>query len=216
MAHIVNRWNDLKTSSRTLLIVGILIAVAGVCLMMFPVAAPFLKDKYPLLEIFEMPSRDWRLWVMYGIGIVTAIFLWNLFRRIKQQQITEAVVLTVVVLLIVTSMVQVYYVPKLDQLKSVKVAAEKTKSLVASGGSIAFFYGRSDYGWNFYLNQPKIPVIKTVEQLNRHENRYDVIISMERYLGGLQELINQNRYEVSSIERVGKRRFMILKLTASI
>jgi hypothetical protein len=97
-----------------------------------------------------------------------------------------------------------YYIPATDTFKSVRLAAEKVNTLMPTGGSVAFFHGRYNEGWNFYLKRLVIPVVNA-QELQKKE--FDVVIVKKRYLEESEKL---SSYTAAAHIRVGGDIFYLL------
>jgi 4-amino-4-deoxy-L-arabinose transferase-like glycosyltransferase len=210
IAHILAKWDGLDKCSTWVRIVGILALVVGIALLIFPSSLPLLKDKYSVLKIFPLSVTDWRLWAIYGSGILAAATLWKGFDLARRRQNVRACRLIAIALLVLFGMYQIYYIPCIEPVKSVKQACEEMKTILPADGTIAFYKKRYDNGWNFYLNRAEIPVI-TVEELKQNQPRFDVILLRKKHLQEFQAMIPQNNYQIASIAPVGSKEFVLLK-----
>ncbi|MCP4668895.1 MAG: glycosyltransferase family 39 protein [Deltaproteobacteria bacterium] len=212
LAHIVARWQDEGKGSRSLSLMGILILTFGALLLIFPMLLPLFQKKWPLLEIFPVSGHDWRLWAFYGGGVMLGVLLWRSFRYVAEKQNIRASWLFSSALLVSFGMGQVYCIPYLDKVKSARAATEKIREILPPDGSIAFYKKRYDNGWNFYLKRrARIPVVLSLDELKEAEPMFDVVIARNIHAGQLEELMKDNVYRVASIERIGHKRFLLLK-----
>lgn len=210
MAHIVAIWTARRDTTLWLRICAILALTILPPMLLFPAAAPFLKGKFPVLAIFPFAIGDWRLWGGYALGILAAAIIWQALIQLKAQQHQTACNLIAVGLLLGFGILQLYYMPNIDRVKSARHAAQTIRSILPAGGSIAFYDRRFDNGWNFYLKRAKIPVV-TDELLKQHPVHYDLIILRKKHLEMLEKAMPLTHYNIAAIEPVGSKKFVLLK-----
>ncbi len=210
MAHIVAIWTTRRDTTLWLRICAILILAIFLLLLIFPAVAPFLKSKFPVLAIFPFTIGDWRLWGLYGLGILAAVLIRQALKQLQAKQHRTACNLIALTLLTAFGILQLYYISHIDRVKSARHASETIESILPAGGSIAFYGRRFDNGWNFYLKRAKIPVV-TDEQIKKHLPRYDLIILRKKHLERLEKVMPLTRYKIAAIEPVGSKKFVLLK-----
>jgi 4-amino-4-deoxy-L-arabinose transferase-like glycosyltransferase len=211
IAYIVNQWTTRRDTTLWLRICAILALAILPPLLLFPAAVPFLKAKLPVLAIFPFTLADWRLWGIYVLGALAAGILWQALKQLRAKQHQTASHLIAVGLLVAFAILQLYYMPHLDRIKSARHAVQTIRSILPAGASIAFYGRRFDNGWNFYLKRTKIPVV-TDEQIKQNPPRYDLIILRKKHLERLQKVMPLTHYKIAAVEPVGSKKFVLLKL----
>ena len=214
VSHALSNWSARNEASLSLKIAAGLTALGAVALLIFPFLQPFLKDRYPQLEIFRLSVGDWRLWGLIGLCIVSAGFSWVGFGLIKTKRHLAASHFIAVAFLLIAAGGQAYYIPSIDPVKSARRASQIVQRLLPPEGSVAFYRRRFDNGWNFYLNRAEIPVI-TNAQISREQPRYDVIILKEKHLPLLKAVLSMDNFRIAATEPVGSNRFVLLKHDAA-
>ncbi len=165
--------------------VGLLISILLAAALVSPILVPFFVSHYKVLQPFALGHAGGRAWALYAQGVLTALALWLGFTLARRKRlILEMYAFTVAFLLLFTG-IQIYYLPALDKIKSVRVAVEKVNALTPANGTVAFFQAHYNEGWNFYLNRLVIPVVNA-EKL--HKDKFDVVIVKKRYLKDLEKL----------------------------
>jgi hypothetical protein len=211
LAHIVSRWSETRVPARTVRIAAFVVLAAAAGLLLFPFSLPFLKARIRELAIFPLSPFDIRLLSVYALGLIALIFLWNAFKLQKTNRHRKTCHHIAVACLLIGGMAQVYYIPNIDPVKSARRASQGIQAMLRPGETIAFYKRRYDNAWNFYLNRLQIPVT-TLEDTRRSGARYDVIISQEKRMDELQELIDKYGYQVAAVYPVGSRDFVVLRL----
>ncbi len=210
IAHIVTLWTDRRGTTLWLRICAVLtLAVLGP-LLFFPAAAPFLKGKFQVLAIFPFALDDWRLWGIYILGALAAGIIWQALKQLNAKQHRTACDLIAVGLLLAFAILQLYYIPHIDRVKSARHASRTIRSILPADASIAFYGRRFDNGWNFYLKRTKIPVV-TDKQIKQNPPRYDLIILRKKHLERLKEVMPLTHYKIAAVEPVGSKKFVLLK-----
>ena len=139
--------------------------------------------------------------------------VWRGLKSAKIQCHLRACYLTALALLMGYGIFQLYYVPRIEPIKSARHAASTIQAILPQGAMIAFYGRRFDDGWNFYLNRARIPVL-TDEEIKQHPQDYDMIILREKHLDKLKKVMPMSAYEIAAIEPIGSKRFVLLKKTA--
>ncbi|RTZ98518.1 MAG: hypothetical protein DSY90_04230 [Deltaproteobacteria bacterium] len=214
IAHIVARWSRRRDTTLWLRICAILVLVILGVLMLFPAVVPILKDRFSVLSIFPFDLADWHLWGIYIPGVLAVGLIRQAFKHLHVRQHRVACNLVAVSLLLGFAIVQLYYIPHVDRVKSARYASQTIRSILPAGGSVAFYGRRFDNGWNFYLQRAKIPVI-TDEQISHHPPHYDLIILRKKDLPKLKKVMPLTRYEIAAVQPVGSKKFVLLKLKSA-
>jgi hypothetical protein len=141
---------------------------------------------------------------LYAQGVLTALALWLGFTMARRKRVTLEVCSFTLAFLLLFSGIQMYYIPATDTFKSVRLAAEKVNTLMPTGGAVAFFHGRYNEGWNFYLKRLVIPVVNA-QELQKKD--FDVVIVKKRYLEESEKL---SSYTAAAHIRVGGDIFYLL------
>lgn len=203
-------WSEHNKASKSIQLAGIITFIGIVGLMLFPVLLPFLKNNFPQLSIFPVAVNDWRLWALYGMGIVAAVIIIKGIGHARKRDHLFAGNLIAIAFLIIAAMGQVYYIPYIEPVKSARIASEKIKTLLPDDGRVAFYRRRFDNGWNFYLNRAQIPIV-TNEEIQRKQPQYDVIILREKHMNQLKAVLNMENYAIGDVVPVGSKNFVLLK-----
>jgi hypothetical protein len=183
----------------------------GACgLLIFPLLQPFLKDSYPVLNIFRVSAADWRLWVLLALSIAAAGIIWKGLKLVKEKRHLTACHFVAIGFLIMAGIGQIYYIPYIDPVKSARRASKTIRRLLPQEGTLAFYRRRFDNGWNFYLDRKKIPII-TDKQIRQEQPRYDMIILREKHMNLIKSVLNMDNYRIAAVEPVGSKRFVLLK-----
>ncbi len=211
IAHVVTLWTARGDTTLWLRICAVLALASLGLLLAFPLVAPLLTGKFPVLAIFPLAISDGRLWGVYGLGMLAAGIIRQAFQQLNAGQHRAACNLIAVSLLLGFAMLQLYYMPHIDRVKSARHASQTIRSILPAGGSIAFYGRRFDNGWNFYLQRAIIPVV-TDEQIKQHPLRYDLIILRQKHLPRLEKVMPLTHYKIAAVEPVGSKKFVLLKL----
>jgi hypothetical protein len=140
------------------------------------------------------------------------VLLWRSLRYLAGKQHIRAAWFVSCAILVAIAMGQVYFIPYIDTVKSARAATAKIMEILPPGGSIAFYKKRYDNGWNFYLNRrARIPVVRSLDELRDAEPGYDVVIARNIHFTQVEALMVEHVYRVASIERIGHKRFLLLK-----
>jgi len=214
LSHAMAIWTERKEASHSLLSAGFITMLGVFALLVFPLLLPFLKDSYPVLNIFPVSAGDWRLWALFGLCIAAAGILRQGLKLVKEKRHLVACNLVAIGFLIITGIGQIYYIPYIDPVKSARRASEIIRQLLPREGTVAFYRRRFDNGWNFYLDRAKIPII-TDKQIKQKQPRYDVIILKKKHLALLKAVLNMDTYRIAAIEPVGSKHFVLLKFNAN-
>ncbi len=210
IAHVLSNWTANGKTSLSVKIAAAITMIGAFGLLVFPFLQPWLKDSYPVLNIFRVSAADWRLWALLILGIAAASIIWHGFRLAKDKHHLTACQWIAVGFLTIAGMGQIYYIPYIEPVKSARRAARTIQNLLPPDGSLAFYRRRFDNGWNFYLDRAKIPFI-TAEQIKREQPRYDLIILRKKHLKSLKAVLDMDRYRIAAIEPVGSKQFVLMK-----
>ena len=151
---------------------------------------------------------------MYGMGAVATTLLWQGLKSAKARYYLPACNWMALAFLVVSGMVQTYYIPSIEPVKSARHAVATIETIIPTGATIAFYRKRFDNGWNFYLNRARIPELAD-EDIRQHPLSYDLIILREKHLEMLKKIMPPDSYEIAGIEPVGSKRFVLLKKVTS-
>ena len=215
LAHVLANWTAREATSISLKIAGSITMIGAIGLLVFPFLQPFLKDSYPVLNIFRVSAADWRLWVLLGLGIAAMGIIRQGLKLVKEKRHLTACNLVAIGFLLIAAIGQIYYIPYIDPVKSARRASKTILKLLPQEGTIAFYRRRLDNGWNFYLDRKKIPIV-TDEQIRQEQPRYDLIILKEKHMDLLKAVLNMDNYRIAAIEPVGSKRFVLLKYKKGI
>jgi hypothetical protein len=210
LAHVITKWTENRQKAAWVRVCGMVILAGTLSVLVFPLVVPFLKNKLPVLKIFSTAVGDWRLWAMYGMGAAVAVLLWQGVKSTQAREYLPACNWMAIAVLMVSGMLQTYYFPSIDSVKSARHAAATIKSILPDTATLAFYGRRFDNGWNFYLNRTRIPELED-EDIQRHPVSYDMIILREKQLESLKKVMPPDRYEIAAIEPIGSKRFVLLK-----
>ncbi|NOY69881.1 MAG: glycosyltransferase family 39 protein [Deltaproteobacteria bacterium] len=187
VAHVADKWGREGKQSVSLVIMSGISGLVILILALFPVVALLFAKKHWVLSLFQIDFFAPPLLMMYGFCVAGGACLW-LARQYRQERravfSTQAIALSV---LFIMGAAHVYYVPVIDGVKSVKKASAMVKSLIPTGGHVAFFHSRYNNGWNFYLQKPHIEVVSAGE-LSAAARPWDVVITDKRYVNDLKAL----------------------------
>jgi len=210
LAHVIAKWTEDRQKVAWVRIGGMVILTGTLGVLAFPLVVPILKNKLPILKIFPTAAGDWRLWALYGMGAAAAVLLWQGLKSAKAGLYLPACKLMALAVLVVSGMLQTYYFPYIDSVKSARHAAATIQRILPAEATIAFYGRRFDNGWNFYLNRARIPEL-TDEDIQQNPASYDMIILREKHLEMLNKIMPPDSYEIAAIEPIGSKRFVLLK-----
>lgn len=204
-AHVADKLGREGKRNLSLVIMSGISGLVILILALFPVVAVLFSKRQWVLSLFHVDFFAPHLLMMYGFCVAGAACLW--FARQYRQEgravfSTQSIALSV---LFIMGAAQVYYVPVIDGVKSVKKASAMVASLLPAGGRVAFFHSRYNNGWNFYLKKPHIEVLSAPELLAA-SRPWDVVIADKRFVNDLKAVPG---YRLSADLRAGGDIFYI-------
>lgn len=220
LAHAIYMWDQKKESSFFLKLTVILVFGCGILLFLFPPALLIFKDKTTLFSDITFTISGWRLWAIYGIGILPLFLLWDSFKKLRDKMNTDAVISFAVSILLYLGIAQISMIPNIDPFKSVKYFVNDIEGKLSKQSTVAFFDDYSQSGWNFYLKRPVIPVVEPYEASNVSppmdfaisEDKYNAQAYLSMKDNPPMEQIDYYGYKIVYKKRIGGKEYTLWKL----
>lgn len=209
IGHAASRWQDGHRHNLFLWVIGIVMAIIVTMLLLFPILEEPLANHIAVLHELGPALEHWRIWVMSAFGLCGFLLLAKTLMHLLKKQNRIACVHTAFSILAATAMVQTYYIPRIEPVKSARIAAQRLKLLMSPADTVAFLNKRLDNGWNFYLNRPWIPVF-TLEDISGSSAAPTFIITRSRQVG-IDALVEQYNYKQAFVQTIGSKKYTVLK-----
>lgn len=178
-AHVAERLGRDGKRSISLAIMAGLSGLVILLIFIFPVVVVLFPEKHWVFSLFQIDFSSRPLQMMYIFGIAGIACIWLAMRYRREGRARFSVQAIALSLLFVMGAVHVFYLPAIDQVKSVKSASRVVASLLPPDGRVAFYPSRYNNGWNFYLKKPHIPVLSHKDLANAAA-AWDVVIAEKR------------------------------------
>lgn len=224
LAHMISRWEKRGETSFSLKLCVFLVFACGVLFFIFPSIIPFLKEKTALLSDVSFTISGWRLWAIYGIGVLPILMLWASYAKLKMQKNMEASMFFALSILLFLSIADISIIPNIDPLKSVKYFVDDMQGKISEDSTLAFYKDYSQSGWNFYLNRPVIPVVTSKQIKKRMNPPYDFVLKWKRVNGRTPILPGDNsppkrignyEYKTVYVKNLGSKEYTLWELNPS-